>query len=691
MAFTYTSGTKYNKIILVRIGHAEYKPSFTDLGGGLYKYSVDRVVSKVTRNGVDLTEVTSTPSNNDEFYFDEDALEVTVKLASAPNSTSNVVIINTYLFFTNERARVLAETPTAAISSTNPRRDWEPKVSNTPTFRQSIRNNLSGILTTSASSVDIINTDNSLNPLFAINNSFANRPVEIWIALDDESNIEKIYSGIVTGATIDDTSCTFKITDVTGKLDQLAWLGDDEDEAVYSILTDTGLDPTFNQLPRRFYIGTSTRFTTINDPSITGISDAEKVVFDSLETAVNINRSDTISTSTNREWDIGRSFNGPVNITGTISSTVSGGFGSDYYTFNAGTYSGSFFIVGQRVSISGYSEKRVIKSDIGTGNITVDWTSGDATPSNGTAFTGRKVTIYVSGVRSDGKATLLPNSAISSVVDTATAGGNVITKVTLVNNFEASVTDFSGNPLNPEIHRLGFLAVYEFDDEVNSPRIVNNVLESVLEKAGVVGGIGQPVFEDSGTVSSALQFSIPLFDEPDYDSYRKYIELILLSVNGVLYTDVDKVVYSNIGLPTTQSPTISTNDTLARSRSMEIDYRDISYITTGFNPHSPVSESGEVSNKHRYLHSTSNASRYRHVAYSLDINVKDVRSKLDRNRKAIYAHSTFSQNLGSLPSDNLTLEHDLTDTPSSTKNVFITEITKSTKETRIKSSDLLDD
>lgn len=685
MAFTDTSKTNYKKIILVRVQHSHFDPNPTSVGGGIYTYEVERPVFRVARNGVDLVQVTSTPTVDDTFFYDETTKVLTLKLASAPNDTTNVVTIYTYLFYTNERTRALPESPDAAQSSSNPLRDWEPKVSSVPIFRQSIRNNLSGILTTSASSLSIINTDNALNPLLGENQSFANKLVDIWLALDDVSSIDKVYTGVITGATVDDLIFTLSLTDSTSKLDAAAWMGDLEEEAYHLVDDNPTLDPQSNQVVNRFYIGKSSRFTRVLDPTITGTT-GYRPVFDSLETAINVNYSDTVSGTTNREWNLGRSFNGLEEVSATFNSISGGGLGSDYVEFTPTISPAGEFRVGQAVLVAGSIEERVI--NVVGSVVTITWDSGTATPLTTDTVVGAKATIFIRGVNLDGSVTYVGYNDVT-LTETATAGGNVNSKITFDDNFEAGIADFGGNSLSPLIHNIGFILSLPTQNEADSPIDHGDVLKKILERANIVGGVNLPSFLDITALDTELQFSMPYFDEIDYDPYRDYVERLLLTTNGLLYTQADQVIYDEIELPTTQLDKITTDESLRGSRRMSVDFRDIAHITTGFNPHSDVTESGTSSSKHRYLHESDKSTRFRHLAIELNSSVLTLRSKINRNRKIEYRYRAFALGLDLVPGDNITLQHDVT--TDGTVNTFITEISKSLRDVDITVTDILDD
>jgi hypothetical protein len=691
MAFTGTDNTVYKKITLARVEHSQFIPSFTDLGSGVYRFSnVSRVVARVLRNGVALTKVSAPPTSSDEYSVDESSQTVDVKLASPPNDTSNILTFITRLFFTNERARVLAEDPSSAISASNPLRDWEPRLSSVPIFRQSVSNNLSGILTTSSSTLKVINTQNDLNSLVGLNGSFSNSAADIWLALDSVDNIDKVYSGIVTGAMISDKEFTFKLTDITSKLNSPAWLGDDESEAYYRVEDNSSLDPLQDQQARRLYVGPNTRHSTRPGSAITGLTDPLDAVFDSMEIAANTNLENTPSTTDNRDWDVGRRFSGVQTTDATIAAVVAGGNGSDYFTFTP-SYSAtsSKYHIGQSVNYpSSAVEHRIVKLH-SNGDISTTWNTGDATPSVSDVVAGASVSIYLRGITSNNSVTYVPASNYT-VNSTATSGGNVIISIVFDDNFEAGIADFGGNPLDANLHQVRFISAHSEQNTAADPLQHDDVLNLVLQRADMVGGDFLN-FVNNTTKTTNLQFSVPYFDELDYGVYRDYVETLLLTTNGVLYTSADDLIYDEITIPTATSNPITIDDTLQGSRRLEVDYRDVAYITTGFNPHSPVNETGISSDKHRLLHQTSKATRFRHIAVELDTDVLDLRAKLNRNRKGSYSYASFARDLDSKPMDEVALKHDVTTDITGTTSVFITEISKAITETKVKTSDLLDD
>ena len=84
------------KITLMTVEAIERAKIFTDLGSGLYSREVSHFVVKIKNGTSALTQVYSTPTNNNEFYYNPIEGKVYVKLDENPK-LKNLSI--TYRFF----------------------------------------------------------------------------------------------------------------------------------------------------------------------------------------------------------------------------------------------------------------------------------------------------------------------------------------------------------------------------------------------------------------------------------------------------------------------------------------------------------------------------------------------------------------------------------------------------------------
>ena len=72
------------KITLMTVEAVERAKIFTDLGSGVYSRDVSHFVVKIKNGTSTLTQVYSTPTNNNEFYYNPIEGKVYVKLDENP-------------------------------------------------------------------------------------------------------------------------------------------------------------------------------------------------------------------------------------------------------------------------------------------------------------------------------------------------------------------------------------------------------------------------------------------------------------------------------------------------------------------------------------------------------------------------------------------------------------------------------
>ena len=207
MAFSDLTAHASRRFFLVRISPARnITPGLADQGGGIYeKGDWGQKIAGLTRNSTTLTQVFATPSSNDEWWHDTANNKLVVKLASAPDSDTNVLIAVYRLYFTGERARTELDSPLDTASSSNTLQNWEPRLTGGLRLVSSAKNILSGLLTTSQSAITILNQDRYFQQWLTSIDSFNRRDVDIWLGIGDTSNADKIYSGIVSEITMGET------------------------------------------------------------------------------------------------------------------------------------------------------------------------------------------------------------------------------------------------------------------------------------------------------------------------------------------------------------------------------------------------------------------------------------------------------------------------------------------------------
>ena len=652
MSFTNTEKASYDKILLVRITHREIFPSMTSQGSGIYTAPMSRILKRVFRNSDIVLSEDTLPLSSDDTYNLADGV-LTVKLASAPNTSNNIVGVDSYLLYTNEKTRVISLDPEDDLTDLA---EWEPRVVNVPVFKQSVKNTLNGILSTSGSNIDIINSDRVLDSLIGDYQSFSNREVEMWIAFDDTSNMEKVYVGYTKSLILSRDKVTFSIADPTTRLDDIAYMGDSSAEAVHSLSVNTTLNPIFDDSPNRFYVGSASRNQLT--PFTTSLPGTEVSRASSLDLAVDTSFSDVISTTSNRELAVGRSSNGVSNTVRTLSSITGGGFGFDFIILNYTNPSSnnSLYNAGQFVSISSGAKERVIKVGLSDTSVVLSWDPATASPAVSDIITGHGVTIYIKNIGTSASTIYLDSTSDFTTSNTATSGGNFKTTVSLTNNFEAGYAEFGGLPYDPNINTAVFLNSYNAYVPAADPITHADVIKDMVEKSGVVDIDSATFTQADIDVLAKCRFSIPYFDETQYGSYRNYIERLLVGTGGIIYTTPLGIAYKILEFSSSSEVATSDSIVLSGTSRIRVEYEDVSDQYIPFNPHSPAVESGIISLLHRLLHDVRNPSRVIHSLEDAGTQV-NFKAKLARNRRLTYVFDLFSEKFEKSPGDTMVVGH----------------------------------
>lgn len=664
-----------DKFLLIRIEPARCLNSYLVLdSGNIYTCTFNFNLSKILVNGTMYTKVSGVPSSN-QYSYDENTKELNIYLSSSP-SQSVVVIAYFYLFYTGNRFRVLGENPELPTINL---REWEPKIDSPPTINQDIKNVLNGILSISTSSLSIINNDDYFEQFVSDNDSFYNKSILIWQCLDSTDNIKKIFSGKITSLSYNKTRVNFNITDDLASLQTPCTMGD-VDELYFTDDYFTQVDPNKSGFPVRFIFGTSSRYKTIADP-ISGLTEAQRLDPDFMNEAVCINFTNNIGTSANRDYGICRV--GPngfesfgftpsavdnsnpnyTRLTGTNAQIIKFTIGDTFHTSGSGVYYGRVLYV-DRINNYIYSIKLasfVLTDSIVTNNC----------PS------------IVIRVETSHYYPIYSRDYTASV--TTTSGGNKLLEITFTNNFEATLSMATLNPQSMSV--LYKVKPYRSD------QLHGDVLEFILNSAGLT--TNSTSFSDANTdfnVNAA--FSIPYFDELDYSPYYKYCEEILQSALGFIFLNNSfEIEYKLFSTPSSTSE-IKELDSLKNSFSTKIDYNDIVTLVVGYNPHFSsgeyIAESSASSgnNISSYLHGVNKTTRFRHVLESFTSKVID-HINLRSERYAEYSFTTKQLNYLSQIGDDYLLKEFGLPNQATSRSVKILSISKSTNQTGIRASDLL--
>lgn len=650
------------------------------IGGGQYQMTFPYFPQKALANETELTKV-DVISGAGEWSYDEDTQLLTVY--STPSS-SNFINIYYYLFYTGGRHKTITEDPEDTATAI---RDWLPRIKSNPVIDSSVEDVIEGNLKVSLSRLIVINDQFEFQAYLTDNDSFNKAEIKVWLALDDIENIQKIYDGRVRRINLGETTVNIEFDDpLTGILEP-SLMGDDSSETYFTEDDFPNMAPNSTGLPIRYIFGTASRYQTKTDTAITGLTDAQKIEEQSLELCVCTEFSNSVATTTNREWGVCRVSSDGFLAFGFTPSNVDNSAGG--YTRLDGTAAEvDKFRVGDTMLITqaGSHYERVVLVDRTNNYVYI--TKNGALSTSAVVGSNDCPTIVVTDELGNDFYLLYSRDYTTGVV--TTSGGNKFLTITLVDNFE---TNHAGlTTLDPGIHRVK----YKVRPDTTSGQH-GLVIKALLENAGLtVNSASVTAANSSLPVNCA--FSIPQFDEDDIKRYVDYVQIILKSaLSYISLNNSFEIEYHLFDTPLSTAE-ITNVDILKDSMDIEIKYNDIVHQIISFNPHWSSAEAKEdpadtpsvteINLKAKYLHNINKVTRFRHVLESMNTRLAkiiDVRSE----RRVIYNFDTKIINIDNIIGDDIKLVRDGILGNDASKVVKILGLRKSPKKTNLIASDLL--
>jgi len=667
--------------------------------GTIYSMTFLDDINRLERNGVALTKVTGSLTTN-QWRYNEATKLLEVSLASAPNETTNIIIANFYLYFTGTEYRAIGQNPEAP---TDKYREWLPKIVNYPSILQSVNNIIYGVFSINDMQIQLIDEDGYLKQRLSDYYSFYNKDVQIWLCINDVSNIQRVYVGTVRSVAFSNSVATFSCVDRFNTFKQLALMGDTSNEAYF--LQDPAsfpnLDANAHGKTCPYIVGTYSRFVTESvNIDIGGITTA----LDMIEghPAYCTSFTNNFLDSTNRTWGCSRQDTAVrIYSIGTITATaeVSGTNGFSYVKVDS--YSG--FTIGDTLKwrTTGSSDPFYYGIVAGIGNYTVS-----GTPYNLLVNTlGVKIlatSMSFSVMRSfavliknrNGDIIRPVNERDYVLTETTTSGGNNFVSIVFNSNFESRFVAFfdPAGYLDPREHTVEFrTSVQEVDNQYNP-----TVLFRFCQEVGLPANSAS-FSEVQDELPVLCRFHIPYFDEGDYKNYLDYAQDILASTLGYLTLDSNfQVNYRLFKAPEIDGAVRDPFLTLQGNTSTRVDYADIATQIIAYNPHcdsalslgatlSP-SETRE-SARSQFLNSVVNVDRFRHVLEEITSRI-DAHMGLKSRPRTIYRFATATQDIDTELGDDLTLDNKIVLGETSRTALKVTGIDKSPSRVVIEASDL---
>jgi hypothetical protein len=696
------------RYLLARIRPARDVTSLvSSAGGGVYTLTFSYPIASVKRNGSSLTSTTANPPTvNDTYYHDEATGTFKVKLADVPHSITNILILTYQLFYASSDAGVASyETPTSSATTL---RQWQPRIDGDPVFSQSAGEATEGALTIAGGSIDLRNEDRAFNAYLTINDSFYQKDIDIWLAVDGE--LSHVYHGKIGALYVGDT-VSISFYDAFSRLQQVCFMGDTSDEAYFKRETGSflGVTAADHMMPVPYVFGRSAHKLSMGIVGVevfASVAPGSGTVVSTFPTSYSLNpdgcrrapctsHPSSSSTSTATPWGIARASSAGFKTLnfGTIGSATL------CNTNLSNNYDGNFRYHGtDRARLKIYATRGSHNIEVGD---SFRWTH--ASVNAGAAQYAVVMAVYQdfddlgnfyddiidcmvlsrSTVAADVTVTSLSitaNQGPGLVIDgddghyfpvytrdftvtvSTTSSGNKYMRVNLVNGFESGnnhdgVAYHPGlSTIHPDTHKVYFRV------STASGQSHADALGEILSKAGIT--VDAASFAAAETVLDAdVSFMIPSVDESDYGTCIKYAQDVLRSTLGYLKYNpsTQSAEYYLLESPSSTDDVDAT--TYIGNVEVEIDYQDIATELVAMNPHLPIEVftsafSTATSNRALYLHGIAGRSAtLTHVLEDISDRLADILA-IKAERRAVYRIATATKYLDAELGDDLQLTSD---------------------------------
>lgn len=575
------------RFMLVRLEPArDLTPLFSSLGGGLYSASMPYKPTSVKRNGTALVSDNATPTVNDHYYWNGSS--VVAKFAADP-AIADIVTANYRVYLTGSTIRTAYSTPDDNLTEVV---SWEPRLLEYPAFSQSVENILAGVFSISGLDINIVNADQGMNQYFTDNDSFYQKPCDIWLGIGAE--VLRVYTGAIASCSVSD-NVTLSVLDKLNVTNNTAFMGDTENECFINttshpnaMISDIGKTIPFilsRYSRREFSIDFATSSTSFFKPTKQ----------ESLNRAYCKNYNSSISSSNNREWILSRcrsirkqSFGSIVRAFATGITRFRAAFYFSSYSnlyigqpvrWNEGgtDYFGTISLIGDHleggltynVRVSCYLSPTVSTSSIFTSNYCLSVcarTTDLSTPAT-------TVNSQFTEVLYEGKD--------YSVNEVSTFGGNKSISITLTSTMETFV---NSNHYNFDgIFKFSTRAIDPVQDGIYYSFFTDGNLNHANAIADILDDVSLPYNSASITAAASylpknVHMQVGDVDGTSFPTYADVLNKILSSTLGFLTPiSTGEIAYYLFKKP---NPSTSANDDLIdesvfNGMSIDVQYQDI--------------------------------------------------------------------------------------------------------------------
>lgn len=631
-------------------------------GGGVYTMTFPFPISSIERNGNELTRVEDTLVSNDEWIFDETTGTVDIKLAAAPNSSTNIIVIKYMIFLTTSQGEHWHETPT---DTTSDLRLWVPRISSFPEINQSIRNITSGVFTIEQTTLTIENTDFDFQKYLTDSDSFSDAPVKMWVCLNSNSTATKVYEGICQDPTSIGETVELTVLDAFSRLNQPAYFGDTADEAHFyrEASSFPSMDSRRHGSPVRLIIGEFSRYKTKPGGYLYMQEDLDH---EYMEEATCTDYSINIQTYNNRQWGICRTLDGLRTPTMQTRKTVSPSGDLTLVVFTATNWQTLNILIGTTAKIGSNYARLIRVNDPGGGSdVTTYWRTDASTTPGHTTATSWTMHAGIELCISDGSNTYYPlYTRDYTLTTTTTSGGNSYHKITFVNGFETTLAPDGSNyfgdsislGLDPGKHRV-FFRVCPTTTNITHAK----VMKRIIEDSGLTA-LASTFTQADSDFSANVLMSVPWFDEDEFASYLDYAEAIAGSTLGYVFANTDgEAEYHLLSDPV---PTDTRTIDEMISLNIEYSYADIVTRIISYNPHDYAdsesvgsSVTSDENTLSKVLYAIDRPTQFRHVLDSMSSRIAAHLAVKSKPIKTL-TFSTATMDFQTSINDDLTIESD---------------------------------
>lgn len=427
-------------------------------------------------------------------------------------------IFEYYLFFTDTRGKYYG----IEMDENNPVY-WQPRLPDKLTVEFSQENNLQGLLSISASSINLKNQDQFFNAFFSVNDCFSNRQIKLWSCVGDFNNKKVEFIGVIRGADLSDTECVFTVADPLASLDNMY-----RDNKPFTLiqLANAGLytirtDQMFQPVPR--VLGKISSFSMVT--RATGQS--QNVSWMSNENMIeclNVNYIPAFTTANNRTWSCGF---GPASAA-TQQRDVTA-----VANFVSGTFSATKFTINNAA-----------------GPVSEWLPPGTCIVNNGIygivyASTATEAFVWPHNAGYSAAFDIIRHKVISVIVErsgniyypkageayTCQIGAAGDIQIVFANNFEALASVALGAALNPMDDKV-YACFMNDDYDARSSQIVKNLLVSLGLEVNA-----QFESPEAGWIDPHLAITVPFPGDSEFPSIKTLVEMALRSSMSAIYFD----------------------------------------------------------------------------------------------------------------------------------------------------------